>query len=167
MLMTVWPVDSLSGGGMEAMDHRDGLSPAQRAYAKAFYPVFEGTKVVLLRVAASMILWTQGSASTEDLVDALRLSLDEMRRIQDTWTAFVSAYERRYGPDDHAVTGEITVVTSTVAALRHVVDGASHGSHEDKERAHALMGRLAACHGALRRSALALWPLELMAETCV
>ncbi len=143
------------------MDHRAGLSPAQRVYAEAFYPVFEGAKVVFLRVAASMILWTQGCESTEGHVDSLRLSLDEMRRIQATWATFVSAYEQRYGLDDRAVTGEIAVVTSTVAALRYAVDGG------DKEGAHALMARLATCHGALRRRALALWPLELRAETCV
>jgi len=143
------------------MDHRSGLSPAQRVYAEAFYPAFEGAKVVFLRVAMSMILWTQGCESTEGHVHSLRLSLDEMRRIQGTWTTFVSAYEQRYGPDDRVVTGEIAIVTRTVAALQSTVDSG------DKERAHALMARLATCHSVLRRRALLLWPLELMAETCV
>ncbi len=142
------------------MQYRSHLSLSERAYADALCPAFDDIKVVLLRVAASTLLWQQDTTRTGAHLEALYLSTAEMRQIGATWSVFVSSHLRRQGPDQHTVGETILAIAEAVEALQHA---AMRG---ERDQTQACMQSLLCHYDTLRQTALSLWPLELVAETC-
>ena len=142
------------------MQYRSHLSPSERAYAEALYLAFDDIKAVLLRVAASTLLWQQDTTRTVAHLEALYLSTAEMRQIGATWSVFVSSRMHQQGPNRHAVDETILAIAEAVEALQHAT------TRGERDQTHTLMQVLLCHYDVLRQTALSLWPLELVAETC-
>lgn len=141
------------------MRYRSHLSAAERAYARSFYPVFEDLKTILLRVAASTLLWLEDREYAATYLEVLRQSAHELGSVQRQWTTGNAALTRDTATDHAAVAAALSTIGETLESLqRTAVTG---------ERTHMrdLVDTLLAEQAKLRHAALALWPLELVPET--
>jgi len=139
------------------VEYLPGLSKQEKAFACAFYPVFDNVKSIVLMVAGIVLLLGDDQKNTIDFNDNLAAMDQDLNGVIDSWAKFWSAADLR---QDYATVARVLEEIAT--AINEIKQGFTLLSNES---AALLANTLFTSYQDLRTVSLHYWRLELVAES--
>ena len=139
------------------MENLPGLSKQEKAFACAFYPVFDNIKSIVLMVAGIVLLLGDDQKRTIDFEDNLAAMDQDLNGVIDSWAKFRPAADLR---QDYATVERVLEEIAT--AINEIKQDFKMLSNESTA---ILANTLFTAYQDLRTVSLNYWRLELVPES--